>query len=206
MHTQTKGAQTCHHKADKAFKQSSFNLFHSVLFIFIANGRRTTHARPNSLSILSTFQRLFLFCLSASFARAHLPTTAQGQAVSYLSPSFDRGHYSYTQYRDKGVKLKIGNTRIRTIIHAHTYTRVVQVVHLNEAELQRRSPRLFGWSPFLNSTLDSTIKVSVPRTNEAHPIFFVRVQFTRDFSQCANARTHEKRNKSTNHAHKKRIF
>ena len=30
---------------------------------------------------------------------------------------------------------------------------------------------MFGRSPFLNSTLDSTIKVSVPRTNEAHPIF-----------------------------------
>ena len=32
---------------------------------------------------------------------------------------------------------------------------------------------MFGRSPFLNSTLDSTIKVSVPRTNEAHPIFLL---------------------------------
>lgn len=64
---------------------------------------------------------------------------------------------------------------------------------------------MFGRSPFLNSTLDSTIKVSVPRTNEAHPICYSGA--VHPHLQCgAYARTYEKRNESACHRDKCGIF
>ena len=123
MHTQTKGAQTCYHKADKAFKQSFFNLFHSV-FIYIHSERTQNHPRPPKQFVDTLNVLQFIFILSSRIVRPCASTNNGAGTSRFLSfPSYDRGHYSYTQYRDKGVKLNIGNTYTRTIIHAHIHAR-----------------------------------------------------------------------------------